>query len=204
MGQNGSKWVKMGQNRVKIGSKWVKMGQNGSKWLNMGQNGVKMGSKWVKMGQNRLKMAQNGSKWVKMGQNGVKMGRSKWVKMGQNSVNIAQNRVNTASSSREVGIERAQQGKLLKMAQNPRSTGGGGMERAPHGGYGARSTWGVWSALHRGVGVWSALHRRGVWSANSKILVTCFSLVFSRMGTLFQIRAPLRPLWAPLGPSRSL
>ena len=34
MGQNGSKEVKMGQNRVKIGSnesKGVKMGQNGSK-----------------------------------------------------------------------------------------------------------------------------------------------------------------------------
>ena len=61
-------------------------------------------------------MGPNESKLPKIG--------SKWPKMGQNSVKISQNRVNTASGSRAVGIERAPQGKCLKMAQNPRSTRG--------------------------------------------------------------------------------
>ena len=157
-----------------------------------------------------------------MGPNG-----SNWPKMGQNTVKMAQNRVNTASGSRAVGIERAPQGKWLKMAQNPRSTGGYGarsmgggwsayesstghiydtlfslvfgrmrrflgLQRVPHlilgswapygrfhpkwpilTHYGPRSTWGVWSALHRGV--WSGLHR-GVRPARLAFFTTPVSL----------------------------
>ena len=55
----------MDENRVKIGSKmaskWCKMGQNGSKYVKVGQNEVKMESK---IGQN---MGHNGSKRVKIG-----------------------------------------------------------------------------------------------------------------------------------------
>ena len=64
-------WVKMGQNGVKLGSKWVKRlatqlthppKKNRSKWVKMestlgltwGQNG----SIWVKMGRNRAAMAK--------------------------------------------------------------------------------------------------------------------------------------------------
>jgi len=59
MGQNGlkigSKWVKMGPNRVHIS----KMGQNGSKWARMGQN---MGHSGTIYGSKRVKMLQKGSK----------------------------------------------------------------------------------------------------------------------------------------------
>ena len=61
------KWDKVRQIGVKIESKIAKLGQNGSTKVNngcnMGQNGVKLGSKWVK----RLAIhPKNRSKWVKM------------------------------------------------------------------------------------------------------------------------------------------
>jgi len=66
MEQNGSKQVKnragmvnIGQSKIKIG-KWVKMGPNsakmGSKYVKIRQNGAKMGSKWLIIGNGRLRM----------------------------------------------------------------------------------------------------------------------------------------------------
>ena len=44
-----------GRKLVKIGGKWVKMGENGWKWVKMGENG----RKWVKMGENWVKIGEN-------------------------------------------------------------------------------------------------------------------------------------------------
>ena len=49
--------VNIGQSKIKIG-KWVKMGPNsakmGSKYVKTRQNGAKMGSKWLIIGNGRL------------------------------------------------------------------------------------------------------------------------------------------------------
>ena len=92
----------MGQNRVKIGSKWVKMGQNSPFWAFLGpREPPKAG------GGNRPRVAKRGStghknvywdrfipfgchwsaKWVTIGQNRVKIG-SKWVKIGSKWIKI--------------------------------------------------------------------------------------------------------------------
>ena len=53
-----SSWVKMVPTNLKIGS----MGQNRLKWVKIGQNRDKMGQIGLKMGQNRVKIGQNRSK----------------------------------------------------------------------------------------------------------------------------------------------
>ena len=63
MGPNGTKWVKTGSKQVKNRAGMVNIGQSKikiGKWVKMGPNSAKMGSKYVKIRQNGAKM---GLKW---------------------------------------------------------------------------------------------------------------------------------------------